>query len=116
VRKEFPLKTSNEIDMMLNKRHTDSLPSLKDMRIGRAKEVLSKWMGGENLDIAAKEIVRLVKFEIDLKAYNETPKAILETHARECHLTFHDRLTFLKEKSERGMLWSRDGSDRPYIS
>ena len=87
--------------MVLNKRLTNSAPSLKDMRIGRAKEVLSKWMGGENLDIAAKEIVRLVKFEIDLKAYNETGYPV------RLNGTFHDRLTFLKEKSERGMLWSR---------
>ena len=88
--------------MVLNKRHTDSPPSLKDMRIGRAKEVLSRWMGGENLDIAAKEIARLVKFEVDLKAYNETGMTLGPGNG-----TFHDRLTFLKEKSERGMLWSR---------
>jgi len=89
--------------MVLNKRHTDSPPSLKDMRIGRAKEVLSRWMGGENLDIAAKEIARLVKFEVDLKAYNEGVREFVGAG----NGTFHDRLTFLKEKSERGMLWSR---------
>ena len=55
--------------MILNKREShDSPPSLNDMRVGRAKEVLSRWMGGENL--AAKEIARLVKFEVDLKEFS----------------------------------------------
>jgi hypothetical protein len=82
--------------MVLNKRLTNSAPSLKDVRVARAKEVLSKWMGGENLDIAAKEIARLVKFEVDLKAYNDRP------FAYDSHGTFHERLTFLSEKSDRG--------------
>ena len=57
--------------MILNKREShDSPPSLNDMRVGRAKEILSRWMGGENLDIAAKEIARLVKFEVDLKEFS----------------------------------------------
>ena len=45
--------------------------SLEDQRVDRAKEVLVRWMGGENLDIAAKEIARLGKVEIDLIDYSK---------------------------------------------
>jgi len=47
------------------------MSSLEEQRVDRAKEVLVRWMGGENLDIAAKEIARLVKFEIDLRDYSK---------------------------------------------
>ena len=36
------------------------MSSLEDQRVDRAKEVLVRWMGGENLDIAALEMERLV--------------------------------------------------------
>ena len=61
MRKGFLTATLNEIDMS----------SLEEQRVDRAKEVLVRWMGGENLDIAAKEIARLVKFEIDLRDYSK---------------------------------------------
>ena len=62
MRKGFLTTTRNEIDMSL----------LEEQRVDKAKEVLVRWMGGENLDVAAKEIARLVKFEIDLRDYTKT--------------------------------------------
>ena len=48
------------------------MSSLEEQRNDRAKLILVRWMGGENLDVAAKEIARLVKFEIDLRDYTKT--------------------------------------------
>ena len=47
------------------------MSSLEEKRVDRAKVILVRWMGGKNLDIAAKEIARLVKFEIDLRDYSK---------------------------------------------
>ena len=47
------------------------MSSLEEQRVDRAKEILVRWMGGENLDIAAKEIVKLIKFEIDLREFSK---------------------------------------------
>ena len=47
------------------------MSSLEEQRVDRAKEVLVRWMGGENLDIAAKEIAKLIQRESVLREYSK---------------------------------------------
>ena len=61
MRKGFLTATLNEIDMS----------SLEEQRVDRAKEVLVRWMGGENLDIAAKEIAKLIQRETVLREFSK---------------------------------------------
>ena len=61
MRKGFLTTTLNEIDMS----------SLEEQSVDKAKEVLVRWMGGENLDIAAKEIAKLIQREIVLREYSK---------------------------------------------
>ena len=61
MRKGFLTTTLNEIDMSL----------LEEQRVYKAKEVLVRWMGGENLDIAAKEIAKLIQREIVLREFSK---------------------------------------------
>ena len=58
-------ETLNEIDMS----------SLEEQRVDRAKEVLVRWMGGENLDIAAKEIAKLIQREIVFREFSKQKRS-----------------------------------------
>ena len=66
------------------------MSSLEEQRVDRAKEVLVRWMGGENLDTAAKEIARLVKFEIDLRDYSKAGGKKIARRVNSWHLSNED--------------------------